>query len=52
MGLGCLAHGKVNLHASQTDRIVMLVDLDYFYAQLEELRNPALKGKPILGGHV
>ncbi len=31
-------------------RIVMLVDLDYFFAQLEEIRNPALKGKPIVVG--
>jgi DNA polymerase IV (DinB-like DNA polymerase) len=26
----------------------MLVDLDYFYAQCEEVRNPALKGKPVV----
>ncbi|MEM2098223.1 MAG: DNA polymerase IV [Candidatus Bathyarchaeia archaeon] len=31
-------------------RVVMLVDLDYFFAQCEELRNPALKGKPIVVG--
>ncbi|MCW4011219.1 MAG: DNA polymerase IV [Candidatus Bathyarchaeota archaeon] len=31
-------------------RIVMLVDLDYFFAQCEELRNPALKGKPVVVG--
>jgi DNA polymerase IV (DinB-like DNA polymerase) len=30
------------------DRIVMLVDLDYFYAQCEENRNPSLKGKPVV----
>jgi DNA polymerase IV (DinB-like DNA polymerase) len=29
-------------------RIVMLVDLDYFYAQCEERRNPSLKGKPVV----
>jgi DNA polymerase IV (archaeal DinB-like DNA polymerase) len=34
----------------QTPRIVMLVDLDYFYAQLEELRHPELKGKPVVVG--
>jgi len=28
----------------------MLVDLDYFFAQCEELRNPALKGKPVVIG--
>jgi DNA polymerase IV (DinB-like DNA polymerase) len=29
-------------------RIVMLVDLDYFYAQCEEKRKPQLKGKPVV----
>jgi len=29
-------------------RIVMLVDLDYFFAQCEELRNPSLKDKPVV----
>jgi DNA polymerase IV (DinB-like DNA polymerase) len=32
------------LHA----RIVMLVDLDYFYAQCEETRNPSIKNKPVV----
>jgi DNA polymerase IV (DinB-like DNA polymerase) len=31
-------------------RVVMLVDLDYFFAQCEELRNPALKDKPVVVG--
>ncbi|MCW4054751.1 MAG: DNA polymerase IV [Candidatus Bathyarchaeota archaeon] len=31
-------------------RIVMLVDFDYFFAQCEELRNPALKSKPVVVG--
>ena len=31
-------------------RIVLLVDLDYFFAQCEELRNPELKGKPVVIG--
>ncbi len=31
-------------------RVVMLVDLDYFFAQCEELRNPDLKGKPVVIG--
>jgi DNA polymerase IV (DinB-like DNA polymerase) len=30
------------------DRIVMLVDLDYFYAQIEERRNSLLQGKPVV----
>jgi DNA polymerase IV (DinB-like DNA polymerase) len=31
-------------------RIVMLADFDYFFAQCEELRNPTLKGKPVVVG--
>ncbi len=31
-------------------RIVLLVDLDYFFAQCEELRNPSLKDKPVVVG--
>ncbi len=31
-------------------RIVMLVDLDYFFAQVEELRNPTIRGKPVVVG--
>ncbi len=31
-------------------RVVLLVDLDYFFAQCEELRNPALKDKPVVVG--
>ncbi|MFN3621547.1 MAG: DNA polymerase IV [Nitrososphaerales archaeon] len=30
------------------ERVVMQVDLDYFYAQCEEVRNPALKNKPVV----
>jgi DNA polymerase IV (archaeal DinB-like DNA polymerase) len=40
---------EVNAVPTQA-RIVMLVDLDYFFAQIEELRNPALKGKPVVVG--
>jgi len=29
-------------------RIVMLVDFDYFFAQCEEKRNPSLKDQPIV----
>jgi DNA polymerase IV (DinB-like DNA polymerase) len=32
------------LHA----RIVMLIDLDYFYAQCEEMRDPSIKNKPVV----
>ncbi len=31
-------------------RVIMLVDLDYFFAQCEELRNPILKNKPVVVG--
>ena len=30
------------------NRIVLHVDFDYFYAQCEEIRNPQLKGKPVV----
>lgn len=30
--------------------IIFLIDLDYFYAQCEELRNPDLKTKPVVVG--
>ncbi len=29
-------------------RIILHLDCDYFFAQCEELRNPALKGKPVV----
>ncbi|MEK6959020.1 MAG: DNA polymerase IV [archaeon] len=29
-------------------RIVALLDLDYFYAQVEQVRNPAIKGRPVV----
>src|SRR4030066_1565231 len=32
------------------ERVVMLVDLDYFFAQCEELRNPTLRDKAIVIG--
>lgn len=28
--------------------IVLFVDFDYFYAQVEEVLNPSLKGKPVV----
>lgn len=31
-----------------SSRVVMLVDLDYFFAQCEELRNPSIKNKPVV----
>jgi len=32
------------------NRVIMLVDFDYFFAQCEELRNPAIKDKPVVVG--
>jgi DNA polymerase IV (DinB-like DNA polymerase) len=32
------------------NRVVMLVDFDYFFAQCEELRNPTLKDNPVVIG--
>jgi len=33
-----------------TTRIILHIDLDYFYAQVEEVLNPKLKGKPLVVG--
>jgi DNA polymerase IV (archaeal DinB-like DNA polymerase) len=47
MGLGlCLRRNRSKMQS----RVVMLVDFDYFFAQCEELRNPALKDKPVVVG--
>ena len=35
---------------SSRNRIVMLLDFDYFFAQCEELRNPSLRDKPVVIG--
>ncbi|MGD6932942.1 MAG: DNA polymerase IV [Candidatus Bathyarchaeia archaeon] len=32
------------------NRVVMLADFDYFFAQCEELRNPSIKDKPVVVG--
>lgn len=37
-------YGVLIMHA----RIVLLVDLDYFYAQCEEMRTPNIKDKPVV----
>ena len=31
-----------------SDRVIFHVDLDYFFAQCEEIRNPDIKGKPVI----
>ena len=48
MGLGlCL---RIRESDWMQNRVVMLVDFDYFFAQCEELRNPTLKDKPVVVG--
>jgi DNA polymerase IV (DinB-like DNA polymerase) len=37
-------------HILMQNRVVMLADFDYFFAQCEELRNPSLKDKPVVVG--
>ncbi|MDR2700354.1 MAG: DNA polymerase IV [Nitrososphaerota archaeon] len=32
------------------NRVIMLADFDYFFAQCEELRNPAIRDKPVVVG--
>jgi DNA polymerase IV (archaeal DinB-like DNA polymerase) len=32
------------------NRVIMLADFDYFFAQCEELRNPTIKDKPVVVG--
>ncbi len=39
---------RVTILLSKQARVVMLVDLDYFFAQCEEKRNPLLKEKPVV----
>ncbi|MBM5804584.1 MAG: DNA polymerase IV [Candidatus Verstraetearchaeota archaeon] len=34
--------------ATLQTRVVMLVDLDYFFAQVEERRNPSIRDKPVV----
>jgi len=29
-------------------KIIACIDLDYFYAQCEEVLNPSIKGKPVV----
>jgi len=36
------------LPSSGERRIVIAIDLDYFYAQCEEVRDPTIKGKPVV----
>lgn len=38
----------LSTNSGARDRIILCVDLDYFYAQCEEVRHPDLKGKPVV----
>ncbi len=44
-----MAHAKQGGKTVQA-RVIFLCDFDYFFAQCEELRNPAIKDKPIVVG--
>ena len=43
-----LNHQTIGEYQLLPARIIMLVDLDYFFAQCEELKNPSLKEKPVV----
>src|SRR4030066_504028 len=43
-----LDHQTIGEYQLLPARIIMLVDLDYFFAQCEELKNPSLKEKPVV----
>jgi DNA polymerase IV (DinB-like DNA polymerase) len=45
-----MAHAQEERRIKMQNRVIMLVDFDYFYAQCEELRNPTIKDKPIVVG--
>jgi nucleotidyltransferase/DNA polymerase involved in DNA repair len=32
----------------QGSRIIIHMDMDYFFAQCEEIENPTIKGKPVV----
>lgn len=40
-------HDQVVPAASSSSRVIVHIDLDCFYAQVEMLSNPELKGKPL-----
>jgi DNA polymerase IV (DinB-like DNA polymerase) len=41
---------KQGMRELMQNRVVMLADFDYFFAQCEELRNPTIKDKPVVVG--
>lgn len=42
-----LVHDQVVPEGSSSSRVIVHVDLDCFYAQVEMISNPELKGKPL-----
>ncbi|GAB5579511.1 DNA polymerase iota isoform X1 [Prionailurus iriomotensis] len=42
-----LVHGQVVPEGGSSSRVIVHVDLDCFYAQVEMISNPELKGKPL-----
>src|SRR5674476_607943 len=45
-----MAYAQSKRRMLMQQRVVMLADFDYFYAQCEELRNPTIKDKPVVVG--
>jgi DNA polymerase IV (archaeal DinB-like DNA polymerase) len=45
-----MAHAQSKGDSTMPPRVIFLADFDYFFAQAEELRNPAIKDKPIVVG--
>ena len=48
---GGMTSGQVDiLHRTWTGKAILLVDLDAFFASVEQLDHPAWRGKPVIGG--
>ncbi|XP_054842691.1 DNA polymerase iota [Eublepharis macularius] len=47
LGRGSTGHGKVMSSVSSLHRVVVHLDLDCYYAQVEMICNPELRGKPL-----
>ncbi|XP_036274803.1 DNA polymerase iota isoform X2 [Pipistrellus kuhlii] len=47
MSVGPAVHDRVVAAGSSSSRVIVHVDLDCFYAQVEMISNPELKGKPL-----